>query len=294
MATSKQTVTLVPATKKKSNGNKATLTAAPIAKSPLDTFKASGIGDRMRKQYGATFYADPITKTGDAVTTLSDEYLMRIYDEQRATNPSANDERMWTENGEGNGVGLLVAAMAQAEADPQQQEHEASAINIPASNVRSSAHDAASVLSLDETYGAIQGAIIDAERTRKQAPAELAWTLQRLYVRYGAEQTDARGNKTRPVLCNMIEGTGPEFDDSKHYPWPVIGTEEKDKQGNTVNNPDLMKKYIGNKLQSVSFYGEVIRDTPRGSSQAASCPYRGQRYRNFPAGRTHLRSHQRP
>jgi hypothetical protein len=253
-------VTLVPASKK-GNGNKATLTASTATiKSPLDTFKASGIGERMRKQYGATFYADPVTQTGDAVSTLSDEYLMKVYDDIRAANPGANDERMWTENGDGNGIGLLVAAMAQAESDSQNQETSAS--NITASNIRSSAHKAATVLSHDETYSAIQGAIIDAERTRKQAPAQLAWTLERLYVR-----KDADGK----VLCNMIDGTGPEFDNGTNYPWPVIGTKEKDSNGNVVNNPDIMMKYPNgsNKAVPVSFYGEVIRDTPAGRSLVA-------------------------
>lgn len=262
MNTKTNKVTLVPASKK-NNGKAAALTStasAPITKTPLQLFQESGIGERMRRQYGNTFYADPVAQTGDAVSTLSDEYLMKIYDETRAANPGANDERMWTENGDGNGIGLLVAAMAQAEADPQQQE--TSAANITASSVRSSAHEAAIVLSSDETYNVIQGAMIDAERTKKQAPAQLAWTLERLYVR-----RDATGK----VLCNMIEGTGPEFDSNKHYPWPVIGTEEKDKQGNVVNNPDIMKKYPSgsNKAVPVSFYAEVVRDTPRGAALVA-------------------------
>jgi hypothetical protein len=256
MNTKTNKVTLVPASKK-NNGKVDVKTSAAVIKSPLDTFKASGIGDRMRKQYGATFFADPVAQTGDAVSTLSDEYLMRIYDDIRATNPGANDDRMWIENGDGNGIGLLIAAMAQAEADPQNQETSAS--DITASNIRSSAHKAASVLSHDETYSAIQGAIVDAERTRKQAPAQLAWTLERLYV---------RKDETGKVLCNMIEGTGPEFDNGANYPWPVIGTKEKDSNGNVVNNPDIMMKYPNgsNKAVPVSFYGEVIRDTPAGAS----------------------------
>jgi hypothetical protein len=244
-------MTLVPRGKSGQFAKKVALTTTAPAptKSPLDTFKASGIGDRMRRQYTATFAGDPIT-------TLSDDYLMRIYNEVRAANPGANDVCMWEENGENNGCGLLCAAMAQAEADPQ----EISAINITASDVRSSAHDAAAVLSHDKTYAAIQGSIVEAERTRKQAPAQLAWTLERLYV---------RKDTTGKVLCNMIEGTGPEFDDSKRYPWPILGTKEKDSNGNTVNNPDIMMKFRGNKQVPVSFYGEVIRDTPRGAELAA-------------------------
>src|SRR5205814_10030228 len=106
--------------------------------------------------------------------------------------------------------------------------------------------------SQDALYSDIQGRIVAAERTRRQAPAELAWTLDRLYV-----ERDATGK----IVWNTIDqGTK----DEKTPPWPVIGTKEKDKNGNIINNPDIMQKYVrGNKKPTpVSFYGEMIRDTP--------------------------------
>lgn len=211
----------------------------------------------MRVAYGETYWADAEKQEGSAVSSLSDEYLMKLVKDQQALQPATPITADNMASGENN---PLMVAMAEAESNPQQQgEDTGGGVDISASQVRSEAAYAALALSQDDDYNALQGAMIDAERVRKQAPGRLAWRLEKLYVK-----RDDSGK----VTCNMIEGTGPKFDGSKHYPWPEIGTKEKDEQGNTVNNPDIMSKYMegNNRAIPVSFYSEVVQMTPRGQA----------------------------
>jgi len=72
------------------------------------------------------------------------------------------------------------------------------------------------------------------------------------------------------LLANMIEGSGPNFDDESTMRGRS-SDQGKDDKGNRVNNPDVVMKYIGdsNKASPVSFYGEVVRMTPRGQTVVA-------------------------
>jgi hypothetical protein len=101
--------------------------------------------------------------------------------------------------------------------------------------------------------------IVEAARVVRSGPGVLGWKLDRMFV---------RRDTTGKVLCNLIDGTGPEFPENK-LPWPVIGSKEKNTEGKIVNNPDLVTRGVANSKRKVetSWYSEAVRMTPWGKAQ---------------------------
>lgn len=249
-----KTITITPKAKGTVKAGLLTGTAKVATTPTIDT----ALCNHLRTAYAGTYYANEETSEGDAVSTLADEYLMKIVKDQQALQPAtpitiANV----TAGQDANGVihPVLVAMKA---AETAGEVAEKTSVDVAASDIRSSAAAAAMAMGASAEFTGILTDAVKAERTRKQAPGRLAWTLDALFVK-----RDDKGN----VLCNLIDGTGPDFPDTK-YPWPQIGTKEKNADGTIVNNPDLQQKSVGGgtKLGWVSWYTEAVRMLPQGKA----------------------------
>lgn len=270
MVTKTKTITLQP--KGKTTGTVSTTPTIDVA-----------LCNAARAAYSGAYYADAENQTGDAVSTLSNEYIMKIIKDVGSLNPTVPITTA-TFNYTGDRpaiVTAIVEAMATAEtADSGPIPAMTQSIDVAASDIRSSAAAAALVMGNDAEIERILGGVIEGERLRKQSPGKLAFQLERDFVRKAPDGS---------ILCNMIEGTGPEFDADKYYPWPIIGTREETKEGNKVNNPDLMKKSVkGGRagLAWVSWYVEVVRMLPKGKAiYALKQEYDAAANKTAPSGR---------
>lgn len=239
-------ITIVPKAKGTVKAGLLTGTAKVATTPTIDT----ALCNHLRLAYGNTYYADETNDTGDAVSTLADEYLMKIVKDVQALQPATP---ITTHNvyagADANGViHPVMVAMKAAETAGKVSE----TADVTVAGIRSSAAKVALVLSGDKEFDALIGCVVDAERTRKQTPGKLAFTLRRLFV---------------TPTCNMIQGSGPDFDNNAFWPWPEIGTKESTEPGKHVNNPELEKKEVaGGKMGLVSWYMEVVRMLPRGKA----------------------------
>ncbi|HEY2810559.1 MAG TPA: hypothetical protein VGJ00_04120 [Rhabdochlamydiaceae bacterium] len=220
----------------------------------------------IRAAYSQTYYADPVLQQGDAVCTLSPEYITQVVNHVRAQNANVPitaatfsiKDGAW----EHEIAGIVLAAVSEAESNQANQQD--TSPDLSPTEIRSSAAAAAMVMNNDAEINDVLSRVVISEHTRRTAPALLAFRLKNDFVRFADDGT---------LLCNMIEGTGPEFDGNAYSPWPAIGTKETDKDGKKINNnPDISKvKSTENKsgFVEVSWYYQAICMSTEGKKFAA-------------------------